>query len=70
MAFRGIREEALLGARTTLDVLNAEQELLDARASSISAGIDEQIAAFAPFCIQMLIFPRFCSKSSKQRVNE
>ena len=46
VAFRGIREEASLGARTTLDVLNAEQELLDARASSISAGIDEQIAAY------------------------
>ena len=46
VAFRGIREEASLGARTTLDVLNAEQELLDARASSISAGIDKQIAAY------------------------
>ena len=32
-AFNGIREEATLGARTTLDVLDAEQELLDARAA-------------------------------------
>jgi len=46
VAFRGVREEASLGARTTLDVLNAEQELLDARASSISVSIDEQIAAY------------------------
>ncbi|MES2145687.1 MAG: TolC family outer membrane protein [Pseudomonadota bacterium] len=30
-AFDGIREEAALGARTTLDVLDAEQRLLDAR---------------------------------------
>ncbi len=30
-AFDGIREEAALGARTTLDVLDAEQDLLDAR---------------------------------------
>ena len=47
VAFRGVREEASLGARTTLDVLNAEQELLDAKASRISANIDEQIAAYA-----------------------
>ncbi|MEM6308320.1 MAG: TolC family protein, partial [Pseudomonadota bacterium] len=46
VAFKGIQEEALLGARTTLDVLNAEQELLDARNSRISAGVDEQIAAY------------------------
>ncbi len=46
VAFRGIREEATLGARTTLDVLNAEQELLDARAALISANVDEFIAAY------------------------
>jgi outer membrane protein len=46
VAFLGVREEASLGARTTLNVLNAEQELLDARASKISATIDEQIAAY------------------------
>ena len=47
VAFRGVREEAALGARTTLDVLNAEQELLDARAARISAMVDEYIAAYA-----------------------
>ncbi|MDP4032349.1 MAG: TolC family outer membrane protein [Pseudorhodobacter sp.] len=36
-AYDGLREEAKLGARTTLDVLNAEQELLDARAARLSA---------------------------------
>ena len=46
VAFRGVREEASLGARTTLDVLNAEQELLDARVTRISTSIDEQIAAY------------------------
>lgn len=45
-AFEGIREEAALGARTTLDVLNAEQDLLDARTSRISAEIDAQVAAY------------------------
>ena len=46
VAFRGVREEAKLGARTTLDVLDAEQELLNAQAAAISAGVDEYIAAY------------------------
>ena len=46
VAFRGVREEATLGARTTLDVLNAEQELLDARANAISAQADEVIGSY------------------------
>ena len=36
-AFDGVREEARLGARTTLDVLDAELELLTARASRLEA---------------------------------
>ena len=47
VAFRGVREEATLGARTTLDVLNAEQELLDAQANTISAQADEVIASYS-----------------------
>lgn len=46
VAFDGIKEEATLGARTTLDVLNAEQELLNAKADLISASADEQVAAY------------------------
>lgn len=46
VAFRGVREETTLGARTTLDVLNAEQELLEARANLISAQIDEYLGAY------------------------
>lgn len=46
VAFRGAREEAAVGSRTTLDVLNAEQELLDARAGLISVQTDEYIAAY------------------------
>jgi len=37
LAFEGVQEEASLGARTTLDVLNAEQDLLDARIGRIEA---------------------------------
>ena len=46
VAFQGVREEAALGARTTLDVLNAEQELLDARASRILAESDRYNAIY------------------------
>ncbi|HVG48826.1 MAG TPA: TolC family protein, partial [Rubellimicrobium sp.] len=45
-AFEGVREEAQLGARTTLDVLNAEQDLLDARANLASAEVDEVVASY------------------------
>jgi len=47
VAFQGVREEAALGSRTTLDVLNAEQELLDAQANRIAAQSDEVIASYA-----------------------
>jgi len=47
VAFRGVREEATLGARTTLDVLDAEQDLLDAEANLISAQADVYIAAYS-----------------------
>lgn len=46
IAFEGVREEADLGARTTLDVLNAEQELLNARANLISSQISETVASY------------------------
>lgn len=46
VAFRGVREEATLGARTTLDVLNAEQALLDAQAARITAQANRYIAAY------------------------
>jgi outer membrane protein len=47
VAFRGVREEAELGARTTLDVLNAEQDLLDAEAARISATSDLYISTYS-----------------------
>ena len=46
LAFEGLREEALLGARTTLDVLNAEQDLLDARTQQVQAESDAQLAVY------------------------
>lgn len=46
IAYQGVREEATLGSRTTLDVLDAEQDLLDARASRITAEADLQVGYY------------------------
>ncbi|MHA6263742.1 TolC family outer membrane protein [Arenibacterium sp. CAU 1754] len=46
VAFDGIREEATLGARTTLDVLSAEQELLNALTAQISARSEQSLSAY------------------------
>ncbi|MBO9479428.1 TolC family outer membrane protein [Shimia sp. R11_0] len=46
IAFEGVREEAKLGARTTLDVLTAEQDLLDAEADRIEAQALQIVAAY------------------------
>lgn len=46
LALRGTREELQLGARTTLDVLDQEQEVLDARTNLVSAEVDRIVAAY------------------------
>lgn len=46
IAFRGVREEASLGARTTLDVLDAEQALLDASSALVSTRADLYVSAY------------------------
>ncbi len=46
VALRGAREELSLGARTTLDVLNAQQSLLDARSNAITAQSDQYKAVY------------------------
>jgi len=46
IAFEGVEREAAVGSRTVLDVLDAEQELLDARVSYIRAQRDEAVAMF------------------------
>ena len=45
-AFDGVREEAQLGARTTLDVLDAEQELLDARNARLQAEAQRYVVVY------------------------
>ncbi len=46
-ALNGVRNEAQAGQRTTLDVLNAEQALVNARVSLITAQHDRVVASFA-----------------------
>lgn len=46
-ALSGVREEARVGQRTTLDVLNAQQELLTARVSLIQAQRDRVVASYS-----------------------
>ena len=43
----GLRQEALVGSRTTLDTLDSEQELLDARVQLVQAQRNEMVAAFS-----------------------
>ncbi|GGH22579.1 channel protein TolC [Alsobacter metallidurans] len=46
VALNGVREEAKVGQRTTLDVLNAQQELLSARVNLITAQRDRVVASY------------------------
>lgn len=46
IALEGVRQEAAVGSRTTLDVLDAEQELLDSRVALVIAERDEYVAGF------------------------
>ena len=47
LALRGAQEELEVGSRTTLDVLDLEQEFLDAQTDQVSAQIDRTIAVYA-----------------------
>ena len=46
IALEGVREEAQVGSRTILDVLDAEQELLDSRVNLVRAKREEIVAGF------------------------
>lgn len=47
IALNGTREEARVGQRTTLDVLNAQQTLLNARVALVGAQRDRVVASYA-----------------------
>jgi outer membrane protein len=46
LALDGINQEYLVGSRTTIDVLNAEQELLNARLGLVSAEYAKMISSY------------------------
>lgn len=46
IAFEGVQQEAQVGSRTVLDVLDAEQELLNSRVDLVVAQRDEILAAY------------------------
>lgn len=46
IALEGVRQEALVGSRTVLDVLDAEQELLDSQVNLVVAERDEIVAQY------------------------
>jgi outer membrane protein len=46
IALAGVREEAKVGQRTTLDVLNSQQELLTARSNLVTAQRDRVVASY------------------------
>ncbi|MCX7307120.1 MAG: TolC family outer membrane protein [Afipia sp.] len=47
IALNGVREEARVGQRTTLDVLNAQQALVNARVALVTAQHDRVVASYA-----------------------
>jgi outer membrane protein len=47
IAVNGIREEAKAGQRTTFDVLNAQQTLVNARVALVTAQHDRVVASYA-----------------------
>ena len=46
IALEGVEQEAQVGSRTTLDVLNAEQELLQSRVDLVTARRDQYVAIY------------------------
>ena len=46
VALSGVREEARVGQRTTLDVLNAQQDLVNARVAFVTAQRDRIVASY------------------------
>jgi outer membrane protein len=46
VALNGVREEARVGQRTTLDVLNAQQTLVNARSALVTAQRDRVVASY------------------------
>ncbi|NNE42255.1 MAG: TolC family outer membrane protein [Marinicaulis sp.] len=65
-ALKGVRREAQLGARTTLDVLNAEQEFLNAQVAQAAAVRNQQVAAYGLLAAMGVLSPDAASLANLQ----
>ncbi len=63
IAFDGVEQEAFVGLRTTLDVLNAEQELLNSRLELVRAERDLFVASYALLQAMGRLDPRWLGLS-------
>ena len=57
IAQEGVKQEAEFGARSVLDSLDADQELLDAQVALVSARRDEVVAQFSLLATLGLLTP-------------
>ncbi|MEX0841679.1 MAG: TolC family protein, partial [Xanthobacteraceae bacterium] len=58
IALNGVREEARVGQRTTLDVLNAQQALVNARVTLVTAQHDRVVASYTLLSAVGLLSPQ------------
>jgi outer membrane protein len=58
IALNGVREEARVGQRTTLDVLNAQQALVNARVALVTAQRDRVVASYTVLAAVGSLSPR------------
>ncbi len=61
IALNGVREEARVGQRTTLDVLNAQQDLVNARVALVSAQRDRVVASYTVLAATGALSPQILS---------
>ena len=65
IALNGVREEAKAGQRTTLDVLNAQQALVNARVSLVTAQHDRVVASYSVLQAVGRLSPQVLNLSTK-----
>ena len=65
IALNGVREEARVGQRTTLDVLNAQQELVNARVALVTAQRDRVVASYSLLAASGGCRRRCCSSTCR-----
>ena len=66
IALEGVKQEFQLGTRTTLDILDAEQEYLDARVSFVTAKNDSNTSLFQLFYYLGMLTPENLNMNIKK----